>query len=83
MRKIAIAVVLIVMLAPLAAHAQLAGSNTKGDMGLQSGTQAPPGFYIVPLFFDYSADTVRNRYGDKIPPSSVAERSMPEPVWWV
>jgi hypothetical protein len=29
------------------AHAQLAGHNSRGDYGLQSGTQAPPGWYLV------------------------------------
>ena len=46
-------------------HAQLSGHNTKGDFGLQSGTQAPPGFYVVPLYYDYSADTLRDGNGDK------------------
>ena len=49
-------------------HAQLSGHNTKGDFGLQSGTQAPPGFYVVPLYYDYSADTLRDGNGDKFDP---------------
>ncbi len=68
MKKILFFAVLLVLCVTLTAHAQMAGNNTKGDMGLQSGTQPPPGFYIIPLFYDYSADTVRNRHGDKIPP---------------
>ena len=49
------------------AHAQLNGHNTRGDFGLQSGTQAPPGFYVVPLIYDYRADTLRDRNGDSRP----------------
>jgi hypothetical protein len=57
----------ILLLGPVAANAQLNGHNTRGDFGLQSGTQAPPGFYIVPLFYDYRADTLRDRNGDSRP----------------
>jgi hypothetical protein len=48
-------------------HAQLNGHNTRGDFGLLSGTQAPPGFYVVPLIYDYRADTLRDRNGDSRP----------------
>ena len=59
---------LFAFLLPLSGHAQLAGHNTKGDFGLQSGTQAPPGFYIVPLYYDFSADTLRDGNGDSFAP---------------
>ena len=59
---------LFALLLPLSGHAQLAGHNTKGDFGLQSGTQAPPGFYIVPLYYDFSADTLRDGNGDSFEP---------------
>lgn len=45
--------------------AQLSGHNTKGDFGLQAGTQPPPGWYVVPLYYDYSADKFRDKNGDK------------------
>ncbi len=48
--------------------AQLSGHNTKGDFGMLSGTQAPPGFYVVPIYYDYSADTLRDGNGDKLAP---------------
>jgi hypothetical protein len=49
-------------------NAQLAGHNTKGDMGMNAGTQAPPGFFVIPMFYDYSADTVRDNNGDRFAP---------------
>jgi hypothetical protein len=58
--------VLIVVFASPAA-AQLGGHNSKGDFGLQSGTQAPPGWYVVaPMYYRYSADEFRDRNGDSI-----------------
>ena len=49
------------------AHAQFAGHNTKGDFGLQSGSQAPPGFYVVaPMYYRYDGDSVKNRNGDSV-----------------
>jgi hypothetical protein len=51
---------------PLPAGAQLNGGNIKGDAGLKSGSQPPPGSYVVmPLWF-YSADAVKDRDGDEI-----------------
>jgi hypothetical protein len=48
------------------ALAQLNGQNIKGDVGLKSGSQAPPGVYFaVPLWF-YTADAVKDRNGDEI-----------------
>ncbi len=48
------------------AHAQLNGHNTKGDFGLMSGSQAPPGFYLAPIYVRYDADTLRNSDGDRV-----------------
>jgi hypothetical protein len=48
------------------AHAQFAGHNTKGDYGLQSGSQPPPGVYVVPMYYRYDGDSVKNRNGDSV-----------------
>jgi hypothetical protein len=46
---------------------QLSGHNTKGDFGLRSGSQAPPGWYLVaPMFYRYSADEFRDRNGEHL-----------------
>ncbi len=68
MKLISLSALLFALLFPLAGHAQLSGLNTKGDFGLQAGTQAPPGFYVIPLFYDYEADILRDRNGDKLSP---------------
>jgi hypothetical protein len=60
------ALIAALFLFPATAIAQLNGSNIKGDTGLKSGTQAPPGVYAaVPLWF-YSADAVKDRDGNEI-----------------
>ena len=46
--------------------AGFAGHNTKGDWGLQSGTQPPPGFYLVPLYYRYDGSELKNRNGDNV-----------------
>jgi hypothetical protein len=57
---------LITCLLPATSLAQLNGQNIKGDVGLKSGTQAPPGAYVaVPLWF-YGADSIKDRRGDTI-----------------
>jgi len=48
------------------AYAGFAGHNTKGDFGLQSGTQPPPGLLIAPMYYRYSGDTLRDSKGDKV-----------------
>src|SRR5262245_7389704 len=61
-----IAAVAVVVVLPSAAAAQLSGSNIKGDAGLKSGSQPPPGEYIsIPLWF-YTADAVKDRNGDEV-----------------
>ena len=55
------------LLMPLIGHAQFNGHNTRGDFGLHSGTQAPPGLYLVPVIYDYQADTLRDKNGDERP----------------
>ena len=74
--------VIIAIMSPLTGYTQMAGHNTKGDMGMYSATQAPVGFYIAPILYDYSADTVRDKDGDKIKYLMVKEISLPKPELW-
>lgn len=49
-------------------QAQFLGHNTPGDFGLLSGTQAPPGIYLVaPMYVRYDSDTLRNGLGNSLP----------------
>src|SRR5277367_6171530 len=43
-------------LIPTSAYAQLGGENVRGDLGLKSGSQAPPGWYIGDMFYFYNTD---------------------------
>ena len=59
--------VVVSFLGPTPAGAQYNGHNTKGDFGLMSGSQPPPGFYLAaPIYVRYDADTLRNSAGDPV-----------------
>lgn len=50
-------------------YAQFNGLNTKGDFGLQSGTQPDPGWYLIaPMYLHYSADRFIDDNGDTVLP---------------
>lgn len=51
---------------PSAAVAQYKGLRIPGSVGLQAGTQAPPGIYVGNLFWMYPTDTVKDEDGNKI-----------------
>ncbi len=57
----------VLALGPSLVHAQFNGHNTKGDFGLLSGSQAPPGLYLIaPMYVRYDADTLRNSAGESV-----------------
>ena len=57
----------VTILIALPAQAQLAGHNTKGDFGLQAGSQPPPGIYAVaPMYYRYDGDSLKNRDGNTV-----------------
>ncbi len=65
--RVAVLSFVVLALGPTPALAQLNGHNTKGDFGLMSGSQAPPGFYLAaPIYVRYDADTLRNSEGDQV-----------------
>ena len=64
------------------AQAQLSGHNSKGDFGLLSGSQAPPGWYLVaPMYYRYSADEFRDRNGDNL--LAIASGGSVEATAWL
>jgi hypothetical protein len=72
----------------LPAQAQLNGSHTLGDFGVQSGSQPSPGTYAV-LFLDrYDTDTINDADGNPIrtsssDPSSLGMTAAAPMLWWV
>jgi hypothetical protein len=58
-----------VLLAPTSAVAQLGSENLRGDYGMKSGSQGPPGFYLGDVFYFYRTDTIKNLSGDSLPKS--------------
>lgn len=64
--RIAFAVVGAVALLSGTASGQMNGHNLRGDYGLQSGSQPPPGLYGSLMYLDYNVDTVRDRRGDAL-----------------
>ena len=81
----AVLLFLILALCATQAQAQLLGHNTPGDYGLLSGSQAPPGVYLIaPLYVRYDSDTLRNGLGNRLPTETeVAVNAYVFGVTWV
>ena len=54
------------LLAPTSAVAQLGGENLRGDYGMKSGSQGPPGLYVGNIFYFYSSNTVKDLSGNDL-----------------
>ena len=48
------------------ALAQLNGSHSLGDFGVQSGSQPQPGFYSALFYLHYGTDTIKNAEGETV-----------------
>lgn len=48
------------------ALAQQSGHNVPGDVGLQSGSQAPPGLYVGNIYYTYPTSKLKNDSGETI-----------------
>lgn len=57
---------ILLLISVTAASAQLNGINIKGDVGLQAGTQPPPGIYLNNLNYFYGADEIKGRNGNRL-----------------
>ena len=76
------------LLLAVPAEAQLNGSHTLGDFGVQSGSQPQPGFYAALFYLRYDTDTIKNADGDivRLPqasPGSLAVSALAPMVWYV
>ena len=78
---------LTLLLAP-PAQAQLNGSHTLGDFGVQSGSQPQPGFYSALFYLRYNADTIKDADGNVVrasqgDPGSIAVSAIAPLAWYV
>jgi len=69
------------------AQAQLNGSHSLGDFGVQSATQPAPGFYAALFYLHYSTDTIKDVDGNTIrpapdAPSSLGLKAFAAPMVW-
>ena len=90
MRRVTTFVVVCVVILLLAnpAQAQLNGSHTLGDFGVQSGSQPQPGFYSALFYLRYHADTIKDADGNMLRPSpsapgSIAVSAVAPLAWYV
>jgi hypothetical protein len=58
--------VLVILLICVPSHAQYKGDDIPGFLGLQSGTQAPPGLYIGNVVWVYPTDTIKDNNGNNV-----------------
>lgn len=56
----------LLVVTPRPALAQLSGFNLRGDVGLDAGTQAPPGPYYGLAFYRYGTDRINDADGRQI-----------------
>ena len=54
------------LVVPQPASAQYLGNNFHGDFGVNSGTQAAPGFYVAVPFAQWNADNIKDADGNTL-----------------
>ncbi len=76
------------LLPAVPAQAQLNGSHTLGDFGVNSGTQPAPGFYAALFYLHYGTDTIKDADGNTVriaqdSPSSLGVSAFAPMAWYV
>ncbi len=66
----------LILLRAAPAQAQLNGSHSLGDFGVQSGSQPLPGVYAGLFYYRYSTDTIKDSDGKTVNPSPGAPGSV-------
>jgi hypothetical protein len=84
----AAAMLAMAVLVPAPSAAQLNGSHTPGDYGVQSGSQPAPGMYAALFYLRYDADTIKGRDGNVVRPApnspgSLAVSAVAPLAWYV
>ena len=88
MRRLLVLVLVLgsILLPAAPARAQLNGSHTLGDFGVQSGSQPQPGFYAALFYLRYDTDTIKDADGNTVRLSQSApgsfEISAAAPMLW-
>lgn len=70
------------------AQAQLNGSHSLGDYGIQSGTQPQPGMYAALFYYRYDTDTIKDAEGNTVrlspsSPGSIGVTAAAPLLWYV
>ena len=70
------------------AQAQLNGSHTLGDFGVQSGSQPAPGVYAALFYLHYDTDTIKDADGKTVglapgDPGSLGVSAIAPMLWYV
>jgi hypothetical protein len=78
----------LLLLLAVPAQAQLNGSHTLGDFGVQSGSQPQPGFYAALFYLRYDADTIKDADGNIVrlsptAPGSIEVAAVAPLAWYV
>ena len=82
------AVLGLMMFRAVPAQAQLNGSHSLGDFGVQSGSQPAPGVYTALFYYRYDTDTIKDADGNPVrlsptAPGSVALTAAAPILWYV
>jgi hypothetical protein len=77
-----------ILLAAAPARAQLNGSHSLGDFGVQSGSQPTPGVYAALFYLHYDTDTIKDADGNTVrlsqsDPSSIGISAVAPMLWYV
>ncbi len=64
--SVALLVGALMLVAPTHTFAQLGAENLRGDYGLKSGSQGPPGLYVGNMFYLYRTDTIKDLSGNEL-----------------
>jgi hypothetical protein len=72
----AAAILAMAVLLPAPSAAQLSGSHTPGDYGVQSGSQPAPGMYASLFYLRYATDTIKDADGNTVRLSQGARSSL-------
>ena len=86
--KLAVGVCGLWLFLSVPAHAQLSGSHSLGDFGVQSGSQPAPGFYAALFLQRYDTDTIKDADGNVVRPApddpgSIGIGAVAPIVWYV